>query len=58
MDNTPDLAAFAAKLEKATLAAIEEGDMTGDLARIARPAPAKILNSWEFVNAIAGRISL
>ncbi|MDR0289952.1 MAG: hypothetical protein LBI06_03370 [Treponema sp.] len=41
-----------------TLSAIEAGDMTSDLARIARPAPAKILNSWEFVEAIAGRVRI
>jgi isocitrate dehydrogenase len=57
MDNTPELAAFAEKLEEATLSAIEAGDMTGDLARIAHPAPAKVLNSWEFVDAIAGRLA-
>jgi isocitrate dehydrogenase len=56
IDNTPELAAFAEKLEQATLATIEAGDMTGDLARIAQPAPAKTLNSWEFVDAIAGRM--
>ena len=39
LDNTPDLADFARRLEGATLAAIEAGDMTGDLARIAQPAP-------------------
>jgi isocitrate dehydrogenase len=57
MDNTPELAAFAQRLEQATLGAIEAGDMTGDLARIAQPAPAKALNSWEFVDAIAKRLS-
>jgi isocitrate dehydrogenase len=57
LDNLPELAAFARKLEAATLAAVEEGEMTGDLARIARPAPAKILNSWEFVDAIARRLA-
>ena len=56
LDNLPELAAFARKLEAATLAAVEEGEMTGDLARIARPAPARILNSWEFVDAIAQRL--
>jgi len=56
LDDTPDLAAFAQKLEKATLAAVEAGEMTGDLARIARPTPARILNSWEFIDAIAGRL--
>jgi len=56
LDDTPDLAAFARKLEEATLAAVEAGEMTGDLAHIAQPAPARSLNSWEFIDAIAGRL--
>jgi isocitrate dehydrogenase len=56
LDNTPELAAFAKELEEATLAAVEAGEMTGDLAHIAQPAPARSLNSWEFVDAIAGRL--
>ena len=56
LDGTPDLAAFAKKLEKATLDTIEEGIMTGDLARIASPAAKKVLNSWEFIDEIAGRL--
>ena len=56
LDNTPDLADFARRLEEATLATVEAGEMTGDLARIAKPAPAKSLNSWEFVDAIAKRL--
>ena len=56
LDSLPELSAFAAKVEAATLRTIEEGDMTGDLARIAEPAPGRILYSWEFVDAIAGRL--
>jgi len=56
LDNTPDLADFARRLEEATLGAVEAGEMTGDLARIAKPAPAKSLNSWEFIDAIAKRL--
>ena len=57
LDNTPDLASFAGKLEKATLAAVEAGEMTGDLARIAIPKPARILDSWEFIDAVADRMT-
>jgi isocitrate dehydrogenase len=53
LDNTAELAAFAHKLEKATLSAVENGEMTGDLARNARPAPSRVLNSWEFIDAIS-----
>jgi isocitrate dehydrogenase len=56
LDNTPELAAFAKKLEGASLQAVEEGDMTGDLARLACPAPGRFLNSWEFIDAVAKRL--
>ena len=56
-DNTPELAAFAQKLEKATLDVIEEGRMTGDLARLASPAAKEILDSWQFIDAIAAKIT-
>jgi isocitrate dehydrogenase len=56
LDNTPALGDFVHRLEKAALQTIEEGDQTGDLARIAHPAPAKTLDSWEFIDAIAKRL--
>ena len=36
LDGTPELCAFADKLEKATVATIEEGFMTGDLAALSK----------------------
>ena len=57
MDNTAELAAFAKQLEAATLAAVEEGCMTGDLARLASPVPPQFFNSWEFVDAVAERLN-
>jgi isocitrate dehydrogenase len=56
LDGLPALTAFAKRLEDATLGAINDGLMTGDLARLAEPRPAKVLDSWEFVDAIAGRV--
>ena len=56
LDGTPELADFAHKLEKATLGTIEDGIMTGDLARLAEPAAKKIVNSWEFIDEIASRL--
>ena len=56
LDNTPDLADFAKRLEKAVIGTIEGGIMTGDLAKLSDPQPDKILNSWDFIDAIAGRI--
>jgi isocitrate dehydrogenase len=56
LDHIPELGTFAQNLEAATLGAIQEGDMPGDLARLASPAPARVLDSWEFTDAIAGRL--
>ncbi|MFP3041821.1 NADP-dependent isocitrate dehydrogenase [Treponema primitia] len=56
LDNTPDLGNFAKKLEHAAMAAIEAGEMTADLARLAVPAPAKALDSWEYIDAVASRL--
>ena len=57
LDGTPDLVEFAKKLEKATLGTIEDGYMTGDIARIANPPAKKVLNSWEYIDAIAERLT-
>ncbi|MDR2149229.1 MAG: NADP-dependent isocitrate dehydrogenase [Spirochaetaceae bacterium] len=57
LDNLPALSAFVQRLEKAALQTIEEGNMTGDLARLARTKPVRILDSWEFVAAVAQKLS-
>jgi isocitrate dehydrogenase len=56
LDGTPEVVDFARKLEAAVVATIESGTMTGDLARIAQPAPASAANTEEFIIAIAGRL--
>ena len=56
LDSQKELKEFAGRLEKAVISSIEEGEMTGDLARLANPRPAKILNSWEFVDAVQKRL--
>jgi len=56
LDGTGDLADFAKRLEAALLDTIESGIMTGDLAKLSSPPPEKILNSWDFIEAIAGRL--
>jgi isocitrate dehydrogenase len=56
LDDIPELAAFAKKIEAATLTAIEEGEQTNDLAKISTPPPETILNSWEFLDAVSKRI--
>ncbi|MDR2900648.1 MAG: NADP-dependent isocitrate dehydrogenase, partial [Treponema sp.] len=56
IDNLPELKDFANRLESATLKTIGNGEMTGDLAKLAVPAPSKSMNSWEFIDAIASRM--
>ena len=56
LDGTTELSAFAKTLEKAVLKTIEEGEMTGDLAQLAEPAPSAVLNSWDFMEAVKRRI--
>ncbi len=56
LDATPDLADFAHRLEAATLGTIEDGIMTGDLAKLASPAAQRIVNSWEYIDEIASRM--
>lgn len=57
IDNTPELGAFAKKLEKTTLDLIEDGIMTGDLKALANPEPKEVLNSWDFIDRIAARLN-
>ncbi len=52
LDNNAALMDFADKLEKATIATVEGGQMTGDLALITTIKDAKTLNSTEFIKAI------
>ena len=57
LDELPDLVAFADRLEAATLATIEAGEMTGDLARITTLPNPKTLSTAEFIQAIAKRLA-
>ncbi len=52
LDNLPELAAFAEKLEHATIATIESGKMTGDLARITKLPNPVTLDTKGFILAI------
>ncbi|MBO4353132.1 MAG: NADP-dependent isocitrate dehydrogenase [Eggerthellaceae bacterium] len=56
LDELPDLVAFAGRLEKATLATIEAGEMTGDLARITTLENPRTLTTEEFIDAVASRL--
>jgi isocitrate dehydrogenase len=52
LDGTPALADFADKLEQATLATIESGRMTGDLARITKLPHPETLDTAGFIVAV------
>ncbi len=56
LDGTPDVAAFAHKLEEIVIATIESGVMTKDLASIAEPKPSKYALTEEFIDAVAKRL--
>ncbi len=56
LDGLDDLMAFADRLEAATLAAIEAGQMTGDLARITTLPNAEALSTEGFIDAVAARL--
>ena len=52
LDGNAELSAFADKLEKATIATIEAGKMTKDLALITSLKDVTVLNSHDFIKAI------
>ncbi|MCR5451905.1 MAG: NADP-dependent isocitrate dehydrogenase [Lachnospiraceae bacterium] len=52
LDELPELEKYANALEKATIATIENGKMTGDLARITTMSDPVVLNSKDFIVAI------
>ena len=57
LDNLPDLCAFADRLEAATIATIESGTMTGDLAGLWEgETPAKAVDSHAFLEAIRAEL--
>ena len=56
LDELPELVEFADRLEKATLSCIEEGKMTGDLARITSLDNPTTLSTEEFIDAVAAKL--
>ena len=52
LDGTPELVDFAKRLERATVKTIEDGRMTGDLARITMLENPTKLNTHDFILAI------
>jgi isocitrate dehydrogenase len=57
IDGIPALVSFADSLETTVIECIEEGYMTGDLALICEPKAVKVLNSIEFLQELAERIT-
>ena len=56
LDGLPELASFADALEAATLAPIEAGRMTGDLARITSLPDPQALSTEEFITAVRAEL--
>ncbi|MDD3400802.1 MAG: NADP-dependent isocitrate dehydrogenase [Eubacteriales bacterium] len=56
-DNLPELAAFADKLEKATIDTLEAGILTKDLTGLWEKGEVKAVTSLEFIQAIRQRLA-
>ncbi len=56
MDGSPEVTAFARKLEEVVISVIESGVMTKDLAAIADPKPAAYAQTEAFLDAVAARL--
>lgn len=56
LDGNKELMEFADRLEKATIDTIEEGKMTKDLALITTIPDPTVLNSEDFIKAIAEKM--
>ena len=56
LDGNKELMEFADKLEKATIDTIEGGEMTKDLSLITTIQNPVVLNSGDFIKAIAKRL--
>lgn len=56
LDGIGELVTFADRLEHATLSCIEDGQMTGDLARITSLPNPTVLSTEDFIEAVAARL--
>jgi isocitrate dehydrogenase len=56
LDSTPEVCRFAKNLENAAIETIEAGRMTGDMSRLADPAPSGHLSTAEFIAEVAVRL--
>ena len=56
LDGIPELVTFADKLEAAATGTIEDGIMTGDLAKLAEPPAKRVANTEEFMEEVKTRL--
>ena len=56
LDNLPELEVFADKIEKASIATIEEGTITGDLNNLLENENKKTVTTEEFLKAVAAKL--
>ncbi|MCW3135029.1 MAG: NADP-dependent isocitrate dehydrogenase [Methanophagales archaeon] len=57
LDGTPELVIFADKLEASVIRTIEEGIMTGDLAKLAEPPAKRVVYTEEFIEEVTKRLA-
>ena len=57
LDGTPEVVAFADRLERAVLGCIEEGIVTRDLVPLMEPQPAGCQTTEGFIEAVAARLT-
>jgi len=58
LDDLEDLVRFADLLEEASIATIEAGTVTGDLASLMTGVPVTVVSTTDFLKAIASRITV
>ncbi|MDP3179569.1 MAG: NADP-dependent isocitrate dehydrogenase [Spirochaetaceae bacterium] len=57
LDGTPEVAAFADRLDRAVIETIEDGIVTKDLVALVEPRPAKHETTSGFIDIVASRLS-
>ena len=57
LDGLEDLTAFGEKLERACMDTLRSGTVTGDLAALLEGAAPTVVDSWQFIDAVAARLA-
>jgi isocitrate dehydrogenase len=57
LDGTPEIAAFARRIEESVIETIEAGIVTRDLSGIVKPGPARVATTEQFLDEIAARLA-